>query len=191
MTMLEIPENMIGFIRQRAARGVFDGLLNSPRSSAYFAACCHFHGQTGTVIFFTRDVGHHSGGWFKNPDYERCLHLSLSFRAPQLLWPARRLMSVHALQTLGLDIASAPYDHSLARQWGDKLFFPDARLAWIETPKSPEGAACDMLHYRVFCDQAWRAIKPRGEVYSTELTAAGWRSWSDVNAPMPSHINAD
>jgi hypothetical protein len=35
-------------------------------------------------------------------------------------------------------------------------------------------------HYRLFADPSWAAIVPRGEVYSTELTEAGYLSFSEL-----------
>jgi hypothetical protein len=122
-----------------------------------------------TAIIFSRDEGHHTSGWFKNPDYERCWHLSLSFWAIMPPGVAPVLRPIHT-------------QPELTQRWL-KLFFGEAqRYLWVESPKSDEGKRADVWHYRVFVDELWRPIIPRGEVYSTELTERGWRSWSEVHA---------
>jgi hypothetical protein len=156
-----------------ARHGEFNGAMNS-WGATYLEHCKAFHAPTGTVIIFTRDSGHHTSGWFKNPDFERSLHLSLSFREP-----------------FGISV-QREYDAQLADEWVE-LFFGDARrLAWQETPKTQAGKYLDVMHWRVFADEHWQPIHPRGEVYSTELTENGWRSWSELHpgASEPSVLHA-
>lgn len=125
------------------------------------ARCQAYHRPTGTVLLFTRDEGHHTSGWWKNPDYERCEHLSLSFRDPTSGQPA-------------------PRDVKLTRDWLGEFFGKEARKLWCEPPYSPEGKALETWHYRLFCATNWTPIVPRGEVYGRELTEAGWLSCSDM-----------
>lgn len=40
--------------------------------------CTVDHGPTRTRVMLTRDAGMHSSGWLRNPEFERCFHLSLS-----------------------------------------------------------------------------------------------------------------
>jgi hypothetical protein len=149
--------------RLRVARmGTWDGRVPGGR---YFEKCRAFHRPTGTVMMLSRDVGAHTSGWYKNPEYERCLHLSLSFRDP----------------TSG---QLAPRDKALTREWVRLIFGDDASKLWCEPPRSPEGRSLEVWHYRLFCATGWRPIIPRGEVYSRELTEAGWKSYSDVRAEM-------
>jgi hypothetical protein len=105
----------------------------------------------------------HSIGWWKNPDYERCEHLSLSFRYA--------------------DGTAAPHDHKLGRAWALAFFGEHARKLWVEPPYSPYGKQWDVYHYRLFVDPAWKPILPRKEVYTLEFTALGWKSWSELHAP--------
>lgn len=155
-------------LRLAASRaGIFEGRGMPPLS-------CHLDDvRTGTRLFFTRDGGHHTSGWFKNPDYERCYHLSISFRDPE---------------TGEL----APFNRSIAATWVDAFFGDDQRLLWCEGPKTPHGKQAQVWHYRLFCDEHWQPIKPRGEVYSRELTEAGWQSWGDLHGdePEPSILHA-
>lgn len=68
-------------------------------------------------------------------------------------------------------------------------FFGDAvRYAWFESPKTPEGRRSEVRHWRVFCDQAWQPILPRGEVYSRELTERGWKSASELGVVIESPL---
>lgn len=127
----------------------------------------------GLVILFTRDSGMHESGWFKNPQFERCLHLSLSFRDP-------------------MTGEKAPFDAYVAERIA-RAFFADAvSLIWTEGAKSEEGRQLGVMHYRVFCDEHWQKLNPTGEVYSREMTEKGWKSWSDLHgdAPEPSILHA-
>lgn len=112
----------------------------------------------------SRDVGHHTSGWWKNPDYERCEHLSLS------CWDATK------------NNASIDQEDGRPAEIVEAFFGAFARLVWIESPAGKEGKLHDVHHYRVFCDEHWQPMLPRGEVYSRELTEASWKSWSDVQA---------
>lgn len=120
---------------------------------------------TSSRLIFTHDAGMHACGWWKNPDYERCKHLSLSFIDTDTREPA-------------------PHDHDLAATWCTAFFGPMVNLIWAEPPFSPEGHARDVWHYRVFMHEDWRTpLLPRGEVYTREFTEAGWKSWSDLHGP--------
>ena len=145
-------------LRMAAARGEFDGRPTG-YGAAYLEDCKAFHASSGTVLIFTRDSGHHKSGWFKNPDFERCLHLSLSFREPFRMKAQRE------------------YDANLADEWCDLLFGVYKKLAWSEMPKSQVGKYLEVMHWRVFTDEQWLPIFPRGEVYSTEFTEKGWKSF--------------
>ena len=188
--MIDISDSVIRVIKSRALAAICDGRQNA-RNAAYMDLCAHFHGHSGTLILFSRDEGHHSSGWMKNPDFERCWHLSLSFRTPFPTWPEERIANPRALAQLGAVIGLAPFDWKLARQWVDAVLGSDAKLAWTESPKSPQGLELGVMHWRVFADESWQAIKPRGETYSKQLTEAGWQSWSDQNIERPSHVDAD
>jgi hypothetical protein len=66
-----------------------------------------------------------------------------------------------------------------------RMFFgEDRKLLWCEPPYTDVGKRNDTWHYRLFCNVAWQPIKPRGEVYSKEFTAAGWKSYSDLRETM-------
>lgn len=111
-------------------------------------------------LIFTRDEGMHACGWWKNPDYERCYHLSLSFRGPR----GERVQQ----------------QHDRARAWGLAFFRDDVRKIWIEPPFSAPGKQFDVYHYRLFMAPDWRtATMPRREVYTKEFTELQWKTWSE------------
>jgi len=153
---------------RRAFNGTWDGRAVRTASEyraiyeqPYFDRCRGAHEPTGTVLIFTRDVGMHSSGWWKNPDYERCFHLSLSYRDPETDRPR-------------------PRDVKLSKEWVQAFFHEHQRLIWAEPPYSDEGKVSDVWHYRVFCDANWVPMLPRKEVYTREFTEAGWKSFSEL-----------
>lgn len=134
-----------------AIKDVWDGR----RRTDYFESCRWHLVRYPCVILYTRDVGYHSGGWWKNPMYERCYHLSISFPGGK--------------------------DKSVLNKIIDLLFASNKKLLWTEPPYSDEGKKLGVWHYRLFCDEFWRPIMPKGEVYSTQFTERGWKSFSELN----------
>jgi len=129
----------------------------------YFRNAHQVHAKTGTSILFTRDKGMHASGWFKNPDYDRCYHLSISF------WD---------YETNPHRPTPRPYEYGLARLWVG-LFYGDwTRYVWEESTALVNLPA-EVRHYRVLCNPAWKPIIPRKEVYSREFIEKGWQSFSD------------
>lgn len=164
---------LVPFAKARAQRGLYDGKVG-PRTQRLTDLCRHqltFGLSLSTTVIFTRDVGHHSGGWWKNPDFERCYHLSLSF---------------YDLMT-GVN---AGHRKDRSEQIAHAFYGDDVRMCWIEGPYSPEGKTNDVWHYRVFCDPAWQAIKPRGEVYDRTFTEIGWKSFSEIHGIPAADVDA-
>ena len=149
-------------MRRRAHYGLFTG-GNDLANQAYLARCRKIH--YGTVLIFTRDSGHHACGWWKNPDYERCWHLSMS-AAPQAIWTKD----------------TPDLDRKVEHSWIEAFFGTHLHLLWAEPPYSPEGKKQNVWHWRLFTDERWEPILPRGEVYSKELTEAGWKTFSEAQA---------
>lgn len=141
----------LGKVKARAMNGYFNGLDWSP----YFEQCMWFFEQYQIQIIFTRDIGHHTGGWWKNPDYERCWHLSISY--------------------------VGGINKNIATRIIDGLFGSAKKMIWIEPPYSDEGKSAEVWHYRLFCDLNWKPIIPKGEVYSTQFTEKGWKSFSEIH----------
>ena len=137
-------------IRNAAEAGIWDGKTETP----YFASCRWHIEKFQCSAIYTRDVGYHSNGWWKNPDYERCYHLSLCWYAGTNRVAFNKIIN--------------------------SLFGRDKKLLWTEPPYSQKGKQEGIWHYRLFCDPQWRSIKPRGEVYSTQFTELGWKSFSEL-----------
>lgn len=128
-------------------------------------ACRHYamlNRDAMVSAIFQMETGYHSSGWWKNPDYDRCFHLSVSFLDPETLqfFPIKK------------------------RQAGfvAKKFFPENHnMTWYEGPYSQEGKKAGVNHYRLFCDPGWSPITPRSEVYDKTWTPADWKSFSDIH----------
>lgn len=120
----------------------------------YFESCKWTLLRFPCICIFTRDTGYHSSGWWKNPMYERCYHLSISFPG-------------------GID------KNGLGKII-DGLFGTNKNWIWTEPPYSEDGKRLGVWHYRLFCDEFWQPIIPRGEVYSTQFTERGWKSFSEL-----------
>lgn len=155
---------LVRFAKLRADRDVYDGIVG-PRTARIINQCRHLYSinpEVSARLIYTRDIGHHSSGWFKNPDYERCLHLSISF-------------------CVNPTDAPVPFDKKTGQKIAEAFFEYETRKLWIEPPYSPEGKRADVHHYRLFCDERWNPIIPRGEVYDKTLTEVGWKSFSEIH----------
>lgn len=147
----EILTGALHKVKKQSLTGFYMG----GSSDSYFYSCGWFIEEYQCSIIFTRDVGHHACGWWKNPEYERCYHLSIRFLGE------RNKTAIEKIIT--------------------GLFGSDKNKIWIEPPYSKEGKQNEIWHYRLFCDANWQPIIPRGEVYTTEFTEKGWKSYSELN----------
>jgi len=155
--MARVADAMTAYAKTDAFDGTATGQL-------YLSMCRHVDPQSGHVVLFTRDSGHHTSGWLRNPDYERCYHLSLSPIPNQV---------ISAYQSMEPDA-------DITRMWCEAFFGEHFPLAWSESPKSAVGRQCGVWHWRVFADEHWEPFKPRGEVYSSLVTELGWKSATEV-----------
>ncbi len=169
-----LPTLVVRNHREASVRGINDG--SSSQGLAMYRDMCQsfYHYIKGDRccmgILFTQDQGHHTCGWWKNPDYERCEHLSLSF------WehPGGKPL---------------PRDPVKTKQFIELFFGDYARLVWAEGPSTEFGKTADIWHYRVFYAPDWKTpILPRGEVYTKEFTKAGWLSSSANQARIDAEI---
>ncbi len=164
---------LIRFAKLRAQRGTYDGRQDR-RNMAIIDQCRHLYSVApdfSARLIYTRDVGHHTSGWWKNPDYERCLHLSISF-------------------CVNPTDAPLPFDRKEAEKIARAFFEDDASKYWVEPPYSPEGKTADVHHYRLFCDERWVPMVPRGEVYDRENTPPDWKSFSEIHGYSPRQQDA-
>ncbi|MCK5236435.1 MAG: hypothetical protein KAR06_05545, partial [Deltaproteobacteria bacterium] len=60
----------------------YNGIPESRNGADMMNNCRGFYMPLGVMLIFTRDEGMHDAGWWKNPDYARCYHLSISFKDP-------------------------------------------------------------------------------------------------------------
>lgn len=141
-----------GRMMKMAQGGFFDGLR---ADDPYMERCRWWLERFECIAILTRDVGYHSSGWWKNPDYERCYHLSVSFPG---------------------GMKRSRLEYILKGLFGD-----DRRWLWCEGPYSKTGKELGVFHYRLFCDPAWQPLKPRGEVYTKDFIEAGWKSFSELH----------
>ncbi len=141
-----------------------------PQNYYVISRCRWTHYRSGSMLIYTRDGMFHDSGWIKNPTFNQCYHLSLSFYD-------------------GAHAQRLPQNRKLADLWC-KLLFGSAHLSklLVESPKSDEGKALDVWHYRLFTDPHWQPIIPHGEPYHTLLTETGWRSWSERHERKPDLI---
>lgn len=161
---------VVAHLRAAAATGTFHGRENA--AWEIYRDRCHYECRvTGARLLFTRDEGMHSCGWFKNPDYERCYHLSTSPLPSVLLGPDGRPFPTPELTPAVLGA------------WVRAFFGADVDKVWSESPKSRAGKEVGVWHWRLFCDAHWRPILPRKEVYSKDFTELDWRSASEVLVP--------
>lgn len=135
--------------RFAAINNLWNGINNVPE------ACRWLLEGYSCIVIYTKESGYHTGGWWKNPDYERCWHLSISFHGG------------NEKKTLDTIL--------------NNLFGDFKKWMWVEPPYSEIGKRNNVWHYRLFCDENWQPIKPRGEVYNTQFTERGWKSFSEVN----------
>lgn len=159
---------MVSFAKARGQRGFYDG-RESLENMRLIELCTHIlklSPHLGCSVIYTRDIGHHSSGWWKNPDYERCLHLSLSFRE----WRTGKPVG---------------YDKKHGQEIAIAFFGNDAAKCWVEPPYSDRGKKLAVYHHRLFCNAGWNPILPKGEVYSKERTPADWKSFSEIYGWSP------
>ena len=147
----EPTEGIVSRLFNAAKNGFFEGKEITP----YFEACRWFVERIGAIVIMTRDIGYHTSGWWKNPDYERCFHVSISYPGGTNLKKTEWLLK--------------------------SLFGSDRKKMWCEPPFSKTGKSLEVYHYRLFCNESWEPIMPRGEVYNTQFIEFGWKSFSEIH----------
>lgn len=143
-------------MRDRMIRTAKQSFFDGKSDTLYVVENCKwFIERIDAIVILTRDIGYHTSGWWKNPDYERCWHMSISF-------PGGRNVN--------------------KTDWLLNVIFGNYRtFMWCEPPYSKTGKENEVYHYRLFCDENWNPIKPRGEVYSKQFTELGWKSFSELH----------
>lgn len=145
-------------IVHQAGSGIWDGQT----MDLYWDSCRWILDRHLMTIILTRDAYHHLSGWWKNPDYERCWHLSMAFYDRH--W-----------QSKDKDVKKTELFLSY-------IFGKHKTKIWTEPPYSERGKKMGIWHYRLFCDERWIPIIPRKEVYSKDFTEPEWMSYSELQA---------
>lgn len=137
-------------------------------------ACSHVMLIEGVavVVILTRDNLVKMGFW-KNIDFARCLHLSISFRDP-------------------CTNQTVPWCNATAKRIVAAVFGIDARLTWWEPAYTPEGKFRGVQHWRLFYSPNWSMpIHPKGEPHTLNVPF-GWNEWTEYQADTPTpNFNAD
>jgi hypothetical protein len=107
-----------------------------------------------TSLALTFDTGYHSCGWWKNGNYDRCWHLSVSHPT---------------------EIQLETPDEKEVYTWASLLWGNDARKAWIEGAASvfDPHRLPNVVHARLWVDEHDQPVIPEGEVYQP------LRPWSE------------
>ncbi len=155
-------EDAVRWLKFTCESGVYMGLIRHAIDRAYFQSCSVLLAELGITIIYTRDKGHHGNGWWKNPDYDKCYHLSIGFRDVETNEPL-------------------PFNKEKGYEIAKMFFGDDVKLTWFESAFTGVGKKFEICHYRLFVDPTWQPIKPTGEVYSKLKTPASWKSFSEIH----------
>lgn len=103
-------------------------------------------------VILTFDVGYHASAWWKNSDFDRCLHLSFAWPGATFKWDSK---------------IEAPTDKEIYA-WGEACFGEYAKWSWIEPAAKvfDPHRLSNMPHIRLFLDKGNQPIKVTGEVYT-------------------------
>lgn len=123
-----------------------------------------------TNVLCSFDQHYHGSGWFKNSDYEQCLHVSVSH-----VGDTQELRHIPAELGGGVTVAPTLETASDAEVWAWAVAFfgDDAPKAWLEPACSPLDPyrMPNIAHVRLYYDQAMHPFMPEGEVYTLKPLA--------------------
>jgi hypothetical protein len=120
-------------------------------------------------LLLSRDKMHHSVGWWRNAEYEYCLHLSISARERVGVLAATAAQDADAFNSI-------PYEdmpHEELRYWARLIFGEHVDKLWIEPGGTDPRLTRDeahthraINHLRLFFDpETFEPFIPSGEVY--------------------------
>jgi hypothetical protein len=163
------PEDKIHKPRRRDIRHLLFSALKHPYDGRrvindrhYMVADSITEPGRPVSLVLTLDSGIHASGWWRNSDYDRCLHLSLAH-------PTSTMIRTHRVET--------PTDKEVAA-WGREILGPQLQKCWIEPAASlfDPHRKPNTPHVRLFLDRQNRPIVPQGEVYHL-------KPWPDGSSP--------
>lgn len=160
MSKLYRPEHRkLGYLFDRAFVYPFDGQSVIRSRHRLHTDSLTEPGRTVSIIV-TLDSGTHASGWWRNSDYDRCLHLSVTHPGS---------IVIGRLET--------PSDKEVA-SWAKALFGPHLNKTWTEPAASvfDPHRQPNVCHVRLFLDKENRPIMPEGEVYHL-------KPWKDGTSP--------
>jgi len=173
-----LPEWQIKAVLQHARAHPWPG--NTPLDCPHHRIATTAITEPGRPVrlLISVDVGYHVSGWWANSDFESCLHFSVSHPRPdrQRLYRARPEIGM-PLGRIGIDLETPSDDE--VRAWGLVFFGPDdAPKSWFEPAASvfDPYRSPNVVHLRLFLDQAGRPFMPKGEPYNI-------RPWADGSSP--------
>lgn len=150
-------------VRRARALPVYDGDIE--RNSWIVEFARDFLVPLRAVVILTRD-NMVKLGWWKNFEFENCLHLSISFRDPATLF-------------------TIDWDDRSARKIVEAVFGASRSMTWWEPAYTPEGKTRGVQHWRLFYAPDWMTpIHPKGEPHTLNVPA-GWRGWTEYQAAQP------
>lgn len=124
-----------------------------------------------TNVLCSFDQHYHGSGWFKNSDYEQCLHVSVSHRGEG--YELRHVPAELGGGTTYAEKLETPSDAELWA-WAVAFFGAHAQMAWLEPPCSPLDPyrMPNIGHLRLYYEVGtMRPFMPQGEVYDLKPLA--------------------
>ncbi len=149
---------------------VYDGDIE--RNSGIVGAARSYLHNFGAMACLTRDNMVKLGFW-KNIDYENCLHLSISFKHPTTAQPDS-------------------WNDTAARTIVRAVFGEARHMLWWEPPYSERGKVMNVQHWRLFYAPDWiTPIMPKNEPHTLNMPA-DWKGWTEYQEAQPTpNFNAD
>lgn len=160
---------LLAGMKRRAMRSPYwyDGRTQPPSPDLYRKTRQILDPTMNLTVAVILDHGMHASGWFRNSDYDRCLHLSLSCPGKVLPVVIREDRPGKPVGAGFLPIPSAEVD-----LWARLCFGDDERWLWHESGQYMR----HVVHLRLFLDQNNQPIMPEGDVYNL-------KPWKDGTSP--------
>lgn len=163
--------------RQMRAKVRKGWYIGTPETLEWFGARRFTTARTtpelSVQLLLSRDKMHHSVGWWRNAEYEYCLHLSISVRERLAVTGAAAEPDRKHAAALFNAIPYEDMPHEELRYWSQIIFGEHIDKLWIEPggtdPRLSLVEAHDrraINHLRLFFDpQTFVPFIPEGEVY--------------------------
>ena len=148
---------LVDLMKRHAGTGVLN-VRSDPMGNPYFHSATRPHIPTGSLLLFTRDYGYYASREISSALYDRCYHLSISFKDFSKKPPL-----------------PADFNPALASAWVQAFFEDWQSLVWTNDNNAQRNARIDEVHhYRVFCDHSWQPLDLSSDVPEF---AGKWERW--------------